>query len=123
MARGLCDDSPAPPLSVEVHVQLVKKRSPQLSDCALHWKPPSPASISSQAGLEMGDEEEDWGSPAFISLQGLLPDCHLEVTPAGPGSPPPRLPFPWGQMSFLRQPQASASRPVGRRGLVGAGLA
>lgn len=93
----------------------------QLSNRALNWKPPSPASTSSQAGSEMGDEEKDWGPPALISLQGLLPDCHLEVTPDEPGSPPPQLQFPWGQMSFQRQHQASAARPDGEEGPGGGG--
>lgn len=48
-------------------------------------------------------------------------DYHLEVTPAEPGSLPPRLLFPWGQMSFSA---ARGHRPrIGRRGGVGAGLA
>lgn len=41
-------------------------------------------------------------APCAYQLAGLQPDCHLEVTPAAPGSPPPLLPFPWGQMSFLQ---------------------
>lgn len=43
------------------------------------------------------------------------PACHFEVTPAGPGSPPPLLLFPWGQMS-LQQHQSSAAHPNGEEG-------
>lgn len=69
----------------------------------------------------MEGEEGDRDSLAFISLQGLLPNSHLEVTPAGPGSPPPLLLFPWGQMSFQQQHQASAAHPKGEEGLGGGG--
>ena len=61
------------------------------------------------------------GLPGICQLpphtRGLLPDYHLEVTPAEPGSLPPRLLFPWGQMSFSA---ARGHRPrIGRRGGVG----
>jgi hypothetical protein len=58
---------------------------------------------SPQGVLEWGGGERSRGSLDFTSQSlGLLPDCHLEVTPAGPDSPPPLLLFPWGQMSFLQ---------------------
>ena len=44
--------------------------------------------------------------------RGLLPDCHLEVTPAEPGSLPPRLLFPWGQMSFFGGSSSSPWPPA-----------